>query len=451
MSKAKATVLVVDDEPDMLDTFKSILKKRYDLILALSGKEAIEKAREEKIDLILLDIRMPDMDGIETLKELKSLGNGFEVIMVSALHDLKLAVSSIKLGAYDYVGKPFEVEDLLAVMEKARERTSLLKQNAYLKSVVDQSYGDLIAESPAMREVCKIIDKVAEGEGTVLITGESGTGKELAAKIIHEKSKRKNRPFVVVNCAAIPENLLESELFGHERGSFTGALERKPGKFELADSGTLFLDEIGCLSLPMQAKLLRILEDGLVNRVGGLKPIAVDVRIIAATNVNLKEAVKENRFREDLFYRLHVLPIEMPPLRKRLEDLPILAEFFREKANRELNRQIKGFSKTALQVLKNYPWPGNVRELENLVERLVTLGKGEYITEEQLPLEVRHLSVKKESLKEALAEFERDHILRALAQVNHNQSHAAKRLGIHRTTLISRMQALGIKTLNSKP
>ena len=454
MNKAKSNILVVDDEPDMLETFRSILKKKYRVITSNSGKGALTILKKERVDICLLDIKMPDMDGIEVLKRIKDIDENLEVIMVTALKDVKLAVKAMKLGAFEYINKPFEVDELLALTEKALEKRSLLKENIALKEMVKDSsrYCDLIGKTKPMQDILKLIDDVSETNSTVLITGESGTGKELVARAIHKNSKRAEKPFIVVNCVAIPDNLLESELFGHEKGSFTGAIERKIGKFELADQGTIFLDEIGCMSPNMQAKLLRVLENGSIDRIGEGNPIPLDIRVIAATNIDFKTSIKEKSFREDLYYRLNVIPVHMPSLRKRIEDIPLFVEYFLNKFNKLLNKSVKSLSQEALEALIAYRWPGNVRELQNLIERVVALSKNEIINLQDFPKDIVNykdpeflISKRlKGTLKQAAQDFEKDFIVAALREAEKNQTHAARLLGIHRTTLISKMESLGI-------
>ena len=448
MIKVKPNILVVDDEESMLKTYKSVLKNSYNVTPINNSQAALDLLKNDNFSLVLLDIKMPNMDGIETLQKIKEIDKNIEVIMVTAVHDIKSAVQTIKLGAYDYITKPFEVEELLSIVEKALEKRSLVRENVYLRQALEEkgSYLDLIGKTEIIKRIFNLIDKVAATDSTVFVTGESGTGKELIAHAIYKKSPRANKPFIVVNCAAIPESLMESELFGYERGAFTGALERKEGKFELASGGTIFLDEIGCMKASLQSKLLRVLQDNVVERVGGRTPIQVDVRIIAATNLDIKEAIKKGEFREDLFYRLNIIPIHLPPLRERKEDIPHFLNYFLDKYNKEFNKKIKGFNKDALELLTEYAWPGNVRELENLVERMVVISeKEEYISAEDIPLENTSRNIIKKSLKEALMEFEKRYIKNALAEAGGNQTKAAEILGIHRTTLISKMEQLGLK------
>lgn len=448
MLKIKPNILVIDDEESMLRTYKSILKSSYNAALVNNGPEALNLLKDDNFSLVLLDLRMPQMDGLETLQKIKEFDKNIEVIMVTAVHDIKSAVSAMKLGAYDYIPKPFESEELLLVIEKALERRTLARENVFLRKVLEEkdSYWDLIGKADVIKKVFELIGKIAVTDSTVLITGESGTGKELVAHAIHKKSPRAQKPFIVVNCAAIAESLIESELFGHERGAFTGALERKEGKFELADGGTIFLDEIGCMKPPLQAKLLRVLQDNVIERVGGTKPIQVNVRVIAATNLNIEESVKKGDFREDLYYRLNVIRIHMPPLRERKEDIPLFLNYFLDKYCREFNKKIKGFSQESLEMLMEYDWPGNVRELQNLVERAVALLENkEYVSLEDIPLEPASRNIIKKSLKEAQIGFERKYIKNALAETSGNQTKAAKNLGINRTTLIAKMKLLRIK------
>ncbi|MCX5726331.1 MAG: sigma-54 dependent transcriptional regulator [Candidatus Saganbacteria bacterium] len=448
MAKTKLNILLVDDEHDMITTLNSILMKKYNPIPVMSGKDALNKITTEKIDLVLLDIRMPEMDGVKALKKIKELDQDLEVIMITAVKDVKSAVECMKLGAYDYITKPFEVDELLSLIDKVLEKRSLIKENIYLKSVLKDggNFEDLIGQTQIINDIFKLIDKVAKTESTVLITGESGTGKELVAKALHNRSKRSDKPFVVVNCAAIPDNLLESELFGYEKGAFTGAGERKLGKFELADQGTIFLDEIGEVTPAIQVKFLRVIQDCKIDRIGGTKPIPVNVRIIAATNIDFKKHIEEKKFREDLYYRLNVIPIAMPPLRERKEDIPLFVNYFLDKYNKILNKKIKGFTPEAINALLSYRWPGNVRELQNLIERAVTLGNGEYISEKDLPIESpgKSINIKCIDLNKATEDFEKDYIKQALIEADGNQTRAAKILKMHRTTLVSKMESLGI-------
>ena len=448
MDTPKPIILAVDDEPDMLGTYRSILKKKYSIIAASSGKEAIKICQVEPLSLVLLDIRMPKMDGIQVLKRIKEYDPNLEVIMVTASKDITPAVEAMKLGALDYITKPFDVKGLLALIQKALDKRTLLRENLYLRESLKEvtSYYDLIGKTNKMQNLYQTIDRVGPTDSTVLISGESGTGKELVARAIHKKSKRADKPFIAVNCAAIPENLFESDLFGHERGAFTGALERKLGKFELADGGTLFLDEIGCMPPAMQAKLLRILEDRVIERVGGEKGIPIDVRIISATNIDFEKHIEKGKFRQDLYYRLKVIPLTLVPLRERKEDIPLFVEYFLNKFNTVLNRKVSGFSQEAMQQLLAYHWPGNVRELQNLIERIVVLARSEIIPKEDIPLEIgtSQETASRKNLKTMVDTFEKDVIESALARNTGNLSEVARDLKTARSSLVARMKSLGI-------
>jgi len=447
MAPLKPTILAVDDEQDMLKTYASILKNKYLVLTAASGKEALNLIGTEPVSLVLLDLRMPKQDGIQALKKIKETDPDLEVIMVTASKDIVSAVEAMKLGAYDYIAKPFEVKELLAIIEKALEKSALVKENLYLKETLKEtfSYCNLIGKSLSMNKLFETIEKVAKTNSRVLISGESGSGKELVARAIHTQSLRKDKPFVALNCAAIPENLFESELFGHERGSFTGAMERKIGKFELANGGTLFLDEIGCMPAAMQAKLLRVLEHPFIERLGSEKSIEVDVRVVSATNIDFQKHIDEGKFRHDLYYRLNVIPIAIPSLKDRKEDIPLLIDYFLEKFNRTLNKSIKGFSPEAMESLLNYNWPGNVRELQNLIERLAVLANSNLISLEEIPL-ISHPSHSQinidtsQSLQDNLANFEKQTINKVLLENNGNVSRAAKTLGLARTTLNNKIK-----------
>ncbi len=445
MDSQKLTILAVDDEADMLETYRSVLFKKYNLLTSSSGGEALETLKNNSVSLILLDMKMPKMNGLEAMKKIKEQEPELDVIVITASREIATAVEAMKLGALDYITKPFDVKELQLIIEKALEKRALVRENLYLKAALKDatSYGDLIGQTPGMKKLYETIDRVAPTDSTVLIHGESGTGKELVARAVHLKSRRADKPFIAVNCAAIPENLLESELFGHERGAFTGALERKLGKFELADGGSLFLDEIGCMPAPMQAKLLRVLEDKVVERVGGEKGIPVNVRIISATNIDFEKEIKNGKFRHDLYYRLNVIPVKLIPLRERKEDIPLFIQYFLDKFNRELNKNFKDLSEETLRSFMGYHWPGNVRELQNVVERMVVLESEEFLPSHSQP------AVDKEEedggiLKKALEEREKQLIAKALAQCGNNRSQAAKILGIARSSLNSKIESLGL-------
>ncbi len=450
-------VLIVDDEPGVRMSVCMALKEGFDPIAAASGQEALELIAAAPVDVVLLDIVMPGMDGMQVLEEIRTRWPKIPVVMLTATKTYKTAVEAMKLGAFDYVAKPFDVEELRVILEKATENAALVREVEELRSEVGRRYhiDNIIGRSPQMQEIFRTVLTVAPLKTTVLITGESGTGKELIAKAIHYQSPRGRRPLVTLNCAAIPETLLESELFGHEKGSFTDAHTRKLGQFELAHMGTLFLDEIGEMGLGTQAKLLRVLEHGEFLRVGGQKPVTVDVRIIAATNRDLEGAIKQGQFRADLYYRLNVVTVHLPPLRERRDDLLLLVRHFMETKTREMGIPEKTLKQETIDALLRYPWPGNVRELENLIERLLVLSEGSQIAVEDLPEQVRRADVTPGSIKEqvlggrksigqAVDEFERDIITEALMKTDFNQTRAAELLGTTRRILKYRMDKLGI-------
>ena len=456
------SILIVDDEVGARESLRMILKNEYEVFLAKNAEEAFLRIKEHAPDVILLDIILPDLDGLKVLEIVKQNDPDAIVIMITATKTVKTAVEAMKLGAYDYVTKPFEVDELRLMISRSLSTQALEKEVQYLRKEVDKNFGfgNIIGKSDVMKEIFNVIRQIADSKSTVLIMGESGTGKELVSRAIHYISQRRNTPFVTINCAAIPETLIESELFGHEKGAFTNAIERKLGRFEIAHSGTLFLDEIGELSLATQAKILRFLEEREFNRVGGSKTIKVDVRLIAATNKDLTQLIKKGLFREDLYYRINVVPIILPPLRERPEDIPLLLDHFVQKFSAENKKQIKGVSKEALDILKNYEWPGNVRELENLVERVVTLTMNSYIQPNELPfslLSVPKLNGLKESiltgrvsLTQGEEKFEREIIEDALKRANYVQSHAAEMLGVSRRILKYKMDKFGITQGNEK-
>ncbi|HNZ96186.1 MAG TPA: sigma-54 dependent transcriptional regulator [Thermoanaerobaculia bacterium] len=387
-----ARLLVVDDEPSMLDMLSLLWRAEgYEVETARSVGEARERLAERPVDLVLCDILMPDGNGLELLREIKASDPRVAVIMMTAYTSTKSALEAMKLGAYDYISKPFaDLEELKLLVAKALEKTQLVDENVYLRGELERRYAfdRIVGRSPRMRAVFELVERVARTHSTVLIQGESGTGKELVARAIHFASPRARQRFLSVNCGALPETLLESELFGHERGAFTGAVREKRGLFQEANRGTLFLDEIGDMSLPMQVKLLRALQDRTVRKVGGTVEEPVDVRIIAATNQNLAERLAQGTFREDLFYRINVIPIELPPLRERREDIPLLVHHFLLESSRRLGIEPRRISVEAMRRLETHSWPGNVRELENLVERTLALSTAEVITTDDLPLEL---------------------------------------------------------------
>ncbi len=456
-------VLIVDDELGTRESLKMILKKDYEVFLAKDAEEAFAKIKEHSPDLVLLDILLPDLDGLKVLERIKQSDPEIVVIMITATKTVKTAVEAMKLGAHDYITKPFDLDELRLIVSRSISTKALKEENKRLWEEIDKSYsfGNIIGKSKGMREIYKMIRQIANSKSTVLIMGESGTGKELISRAIHYNSHRKNYPFITINCAAIPETLIESELFGHEKGAFTDAIRTKKGLFEEADGGTLFLDEIGELSLTTQAKILRFLEEKEFNRVGGSKMIKVDVRLITATNKDLPQLVKKGGFREDLYYRINVVPIILPPLRERKEDIPLLVDHFIKKFNEENNKNVKGVRPESLELMMNYEWPGNVRELENLMERVIALTTNEYIEPKELPFSLVNPS-KTNGLKESILsgqipflkaeeEFEREVILDALKRSNNVQSHAAAILGISRRILKYKMDKLGISLERPKP
>ncbi|MBI2879331.1 MAG: sigma-54-dependent Fis family transcriptional regulator [Candidatus Rokubacteria bacterium] len=456
----RPVILVVDDDPGLRESFRVILEDEYEVVDVPDGLQALEIVRSCQVDLVLLDVRLPGMDGIEVLGRLKALDEQLEVILVTAVNALRTAVAAMKLGAFDYLTKPFEEEEVLTVIRRALEKRALEREVVFLRSELARRHDldEIVGQSPEMQKLYQLIAQVARTTATVLITGESGTGKELIARAIHRQGPRRDKPFVPVNPAAIPESLTESELFGHERGAFTGAYQRKLGKFELAHGGTLFLDEIATLKPELQAKLLRVLQEREIERVGGTRSIKVDVRIIAATNVDLKKAVGHQTFREDLYYRLHVVPITVPLLRERREDIPLLVNHFIRRYSHEFRKRVTGVSPDALAALQEYPWPGNVRELQNIIERAVALIDGPEIQLRDLSLDLmlpdqgrRARATETLPLREACEEFERQVVLRVLTRVRWNQSEAARLLGLHRNTLKLKLARWNLRGPMSAP
>ncbi|MFC1807924.1 sigma-54-dependent transcriptional regulator [Candidatus Omnitrophota bacterium] len=365
-----SAVLIVDDEPAVLQTLTAILEDQFRVLSAINGKEALDKISQESIDLVFLDINMPDMEGMEALRKIKQFNENISVVMATATDSARAAVDSIQLGACDYITKPFDADEVIAIASRAIETTKLLNEVTYFRSQKEEiRFDNIIGESRKIKAIYKIVEKVAKNNATILVSGESGTGKELVARAIHFNSPRRQKPFIAINCASIPEGLMESELFGHEKGAFTDAVSQKLGMFELANEGTLFLDEISDLKLDLQAKLLRVLEDRKIKRLGRNKIIRIDVRIISATNIDLKEAMQEGRFRQDLFYRLNVIPVHLPPLRERGEDMPLLIKHFLGIYNQIFKKNIGSPKKEIMRCLMNYTWPGNIRELKKMNPR----------------------------------------------------------------------------------
>ncbi len=445
------TILVVDDEVSIRRTLAGILvDEGFNVILAEDGNKAIKIASEESPDLVLLDIWMPEIDGIETLKKLKAERPHLQVIMMSGHGTIETAVQATKLGAYDFIEKPLSLDNILLSVNNALSLHRLEEENRLLKEKYS-GWREMIGESQAMKNLKEQINTVAPSNAWVLITGENGTGKELVASLIHKNSTRSKGPFIDVNCAAIPEELIESELFGHEKGAFTGAVTSKRGKFDLANNGTIFLDEIADMSLKTQAKILRILQEQRFERVGGNKNIQVDVRVIAATNKNLMEEIKKGSFREDLYYRLNVVPFEVPSLRDRVEDIPLLIEKFVNLYSRDTGGSFKTFESRAVEVMQRYSWPGNVRELKNLVERLVIMAPGEVITLSDLPQYIigeerkSHDFEKYTSLKDARQAFEKEFIKAKLAEFDGNITKTAKAIGFERSNLHKKIKIYGLE------
>lgn len=455
----KDKILVADDEQSMREFLDIMLKKEeYKVSLASNGEEVVKLIDNDLFDLVLLDIRMPKLDGISALKKIKAIAPETIVIMITAYASADTAIKAMKEGAYDYITKPFKVEEIKLIIKNALEKKNLQKENILLKQVVRDRYhfGNIIGQSPKMVVLYDLLEKVSPTKTNILITGESGTGKELVAKAIHYNSPRKEKPFVTLNCGAIPESLIESELFGHMKGAFTDAIATKKGLFEVADEGTIFLDEISELPLLMQVKLLRVLQDKEFKRVGGTEDIRVDVRIISATNINLEEGVKEKRFREDLFYRLNVIQIKLPPLRDRKEDVQILANHFLKKYSEELNKNIAKISPEALPILLNYEYPGNVRELQNIIERAVALESNQELTAHNLSSYLNEQPLLRKGpidieipnegidLEKMVEDLERTLLLKALDKTKGIKKKAAELLHINFRSMRYRLEKYGL-------
>ncbi|EFK12235.1 sigma-54 interaction domain protein [delta proteobacterium NaphS2] len=443
----KATILVVDDENGVRQSFNMVLKDDYNVLLAATGEEAMAIFKKNRIDLILMDIRLPDTDGITLLKRIKEIEPDTEVIMVTAVKEIQTAVKAIKLGAYEYVIKPFVVDDVLTIISRALEKGRLVREVTYLRSELERvkPFEKMVGKDEKMIKLFDLISTVAGSDGAVLVQGESGTGKELVARAIHNRSPRKNKPFVVVNCAAIPSTLLESEIFGHTKGAFTGANSAKVGKLELADKGTVFLDDVDTLDFPMQGKLLRVIQEKEFERLGNPKLINVDIRFVAASNKNLPHLISRGDFREDLFYRLNVFPVNLPPLRDRKNDIPLLLNHFLSLYSKKTGRDVQRFSEKAINSFMAYDWPGNVRELENLVERFATITRKEMIDIDDISSpDIVYESVKPMKLKDAVNEFEKKFIGKVIDRVGGSRKRAAEIMGIHRNTLLGKIRDLDI-------
>jgi len=448
----KVKILIVDDETIVREALSDWLSDAgYQAFTAENGPKALELVEKEKPGIVIADLVMPGMDGIELMKKVREIQPNIEVIIITAYASIPTAITAMREGAYDYIEKPFCPERAELLVKKLAEHQDLVEENLSLRQKLEDHYDfeNMIAKSSKMQGVIEVIKVVAKSNATILITGESGTGKELVARAIHSQSHRRNKPFVAVSCAALPESLLESELFGHEKGSFTGAYAQKKGKFEFANRGTLFLDEIGEMNANIQVHLLRVLEEKELTRVGGNKPIKVDGRVISATNKDLRRAISNGEFREDLYYRLNVVTIDLPPLRERKEDIPLLAQHFLNKFALENQKNIVGFSPEATKFLLDYDWPGNVRELENAIERAVILAKDNLVTIAELPQE--NLSLVDSASMKNLKEVEKKHILNVIREADGNYSKAARILGISRMTLYNKVREydLGVKEMDS--
>ena len=449
-------ILIIDDEENMLHMLKTILSKEgYEIITARNGIEGLEKIETNRFDTILCDLRMPEMDGLSFLKTVKVKNIDSTIIMMSAYGTIDLAVEAMKHGAYDYISKPFKPDEIILTLKKVEERERLRKENILLKKEIKKEFGfeNIITKNDKMLQIFETIHKISDYDTSVLILGESGTGKELVAKAIHYNSKRSGKPFIAINCGAIPENLLESELFGYVKGAFTDANQNKKGLFEEANGGTLLLDEIGELPSNLQVKLLRTLQEGEVRKVGDTKQIKLDVRIIAATSKNLGQEVRNDSFREDLFYRLNVIQIDLPPLRERREDIPLLINHFLSRYNEKHHLKAKNISSAALNILVEYDWQGNIRELENAIERAVILSEGSRIDVSALPPDIRKLKAPREkemvndeySIKRIHLIMEEQLIKKALDKTKGNRTQAAKLLEISHPSLLSKMKEFRLR------
>jgi len=453
MPDSRKTLLVVDCDAEIRDTLTSIFRQDFRVLRAATGEAALQMMEKEGVDLMMLDVRLPGVSGLEVLRIIKENYPFVEVVVISALQEVDIAIEAMRFGAYHYISKDFDRQGVRSLMTNASERQDLSRSVLRLRAeIAEQTEREfVVGPSRATRDIVDLVHKVAKLSATVLILGESGTGKELMARMIHRESERPDAPFVAVNLAAIPKDLVESTLFGHEKGSFTGAIRQQIGKFELANGGTLFLDEIGDLRYELQAKLLRALQEDEIERIGGTHPIRTSFRLIAATNVDLQKAVKEGQFREDLFFRLNVIPVRMPALRDRIDDLPDLAHFFLRRYNVKFRKNVEGIAETTLSILRNYWWPGNVRELENLIERLVAISDKEWLTDEDLPYEFHMARIdanrpaSSNLLEEAVSTFERNYILRALEKGGWNVTATARSLGIPLSTLKFKIQKFALQ------
>jgi DNA-binding NtrC family response regulator len=451
-------IMVIDDEPLMRVTIQdALLAEGYEVTVAETGEKGVGLLKDQQIDILITDLKLPDMDGIQILREVKSLNATTQAILITAYGSVDSAVTAMKEGASDYLTKPFAMDELLLIIKRILRMKQLEEENIFLRKKVEEQYGleGLVGKSPPMLKIYDLIETVSQTDTTVLVYGESGTGKELVANAIHLRSPRRNGPFVKVNCAALPETLLESELFGHEKGAFTGAMKQRKGRFEMADGGTLFLDEIGDISPAVQVKLLRVLQERQFERVGGNETLSVNVRLICATQRDLKEEIRKGSFREDLYYRLNVVPIHLPPLRERREDILLLADHFINKFSQKMGKEILGLSEEAKTILLKYTFPGNIRELENMLERALALIKGKIIQAYDLPEEVcgqaspiRDVCEKihgTKPLANAVSLFEKEYIQSVLEKTKGKKGQAAEILGISRKTLWEKIKELEIE------
>ena len=447
----KANILVVDDEQTIRDALKMVLEEEgYQTQAAADGKEALNLISKNDFDIVITDLKMPEIDGMSLTRQCQQLCPQTSIIIITAHGSLESAIEALRIGAYDYILKPFDFDDVLYKIKRLIKQKELVLENQALRQEVEQKYSfsNIVGQSPQMKKIFELIKKVANTKGNVLITGSSGTGKELVARAIHFNSDRKNKPFVAINCGAIVGNLMESEFFGHKKGSFTGAVRDKDGHFKMANDGTLFLDEIGDIPLHLQVKLLRAIEENEILPVGGNTPVKTDVRIIAATNRNLEEDLEKGTFRDDLFYRLNVVEIKLPSLNERREDIPLLVKHFIDKYNSELKRNIKNADNETMRILLNYSWKGGIRELENVIERALILCEGEFITKQDLPPNMTDIDYDADipdRMKDAVAAFEKKHIVSILKRMENNKEEVAKILDISLSSLYRKMDELNIK------
>jgi DNA-binding NtrC family response regulator len=447
----KVNILVVDDESTIRESLRLVLEEEgYETSIASDGKEALDLIKVNDFDIIITDLKMPEIDGMALIRQCQQICPQTSIIIITAHGSLESAIEALRIGAYDYILKPFDFDDVLHKIKQLIKHKELVLENMALRHEVEQKYNfsNIVGQSAQMQKVFDLIKKVAKTKGNVLITGKSGTGKELVARAIHFNSDRKNKPFVAINCGAIVGTLMESEFFGHKKGSFTGAVRDKDGHFKMANGGTLFLDEIGDIPLHLQVKLLRAIEESEILPVGGTNPVKIDVRIIAATNRDLEADLEQGTFRDDLFYRLNVVEIKLPSLNERREDIPLLIKHFIDKYNAELNRKVINADNETMRILMNYSWKGGIRELENVIERALILSEGDYITKHDLPPNMTDAEFEMDMpdrLKEAVATFEKKHIINLLKRMDNNKEEAAKILDISLSSLYRKMDELKIK------